>query len=133
MIATVVVQKGKVLFESSRSAAGPVDNFVLAAFLLEARPHHVLHCDVVVMPVGCAFTTAVTQQHCLIALITETQFAHCQLQLPQSAGLLSAGSFSPSGLFLSQASALPLLLVEQGSDHMLKLALREALEHHGKL
>lgn len=133
MIATVVVQEGEVLFEGGRPAAGPVADLVLAAPLLEARLHHVLHGDVVVVPVGRALAAAVAQQHRLVAVIAETQFAHGQLQLPQGAGLGPPGSFSPSGLLLTQAPALPPLPVEQGPDHMLKLALREALEHHGKL
>lgn len=133
VIATLVVQEGKVLFERGGSAAGPFADFVLAALLPEARPHHVLHGDVVVVPVGRALAAAVAQQHRLVALVAETQFAHCQLQLPQRAGLRPAGSFSPSGLVLAQAPAPPPLPVEQGSDHVLKLALREALEHHGKL
>lgn len=131
MIATLVVQEGKVLFESGRPAAGPVADLVLAALLPEARPHHVLHGDVVVVPVGHAFAAAVAQQHRLIAIIAETQFTHSQLQLPQGAGLRPPRSFSPTGLLLIQAPAPPPLPVEQGTDHMLKLALCEALEHHG--
>lgn len=131
MIAALVVQEGKFLFESGGSAAGPVANFVPAVLLPEACPHHVLHGDVVVVPVGGAFAAAVAQQHRLVALIAETQFTHGQLQLPQRAGLRPPGSFSPSGLVLTQAPALPSLPVEQGPDYMLKLTLCEALEHHG--
>lgn len=131
VIATLVVQEGKVLFECSRPAAGSVADLVLAALLPEACPHHVLHGDVVVVPVRRAFAAAVAQQHRLIAVIAKTQFTYGQLQLPQGAGLRPPGSFSPTGLLLIQAPSPPLLLVEQGPDHMLKLALREALEHHG--
>lgn len=131
MIAALVVQEGKVLFECSGPAAGPVADLVLAAFLHEARPYHVLHGDVVVVPVGRAFAAAVAQQHRLVAVIAETQFTHGELQLPQGAGLRPPGSFSPSGLLLAQAAALPSLPVKQRPDHMLKLALCEALEHHG--
>ena len=131
MIATLIVQEGKVLLESDGPAAGPVAHLVLAALLPEARLRHVLHGDVVVVPVRRAFAAAVAQQHRLVALVAETQFAHGQLQLPDGAGLRPPGSFSPSGLVVTQASALPSLPVEQGADNLLELALREALEHHG--
>ena len=131
VIATPVVQEGKVLLERGRPAAWSVTDLVLTAFLPEARPHHVLHGDVVVVPVGCALAAAVTQQHRLVAVVAESQFANGQLQLPQGAGLRPAGSFSPSGLLVSQATALPPLPVKQGADHLLELALRETLEHRG--
>lgn len=131
VIATPVVQEGKVLLERGRPAAWSVTDLVLTAFLPEARPHHVLHGDVVVVPVGCALAAAVTQQHRLVAVVAESQFANGQLQLPQGAGLRPAGSFSPSGLLVSQATALPPLPVKQGADHLLELALRETLEHCG--
>lgn len=131
MIAALVVQEGNVLFERGGPAAGPIANLVLAALLREASPHHVLHGDVVVVPLGRAFAAAVAQQHRLVALIAKTQFTHGQLQLPQGAGLRLPGSFSPSGMLVTQASVLPSLPVKQGPDHMLELALCEALKHHG--
>lgn len=131
VVVAFVIQEGKVLFKCSRPAAGPRAHFVLAALLPEHHLPHVLHGDVVVVPLRLAVARAVVQQHGLVALVAETQFAHCQLQLPQRAGLRPAGSFSPSGRVLPQALALPSLPVQQGFDHMLKLALREALEHRG--
>lgn len=131
VVAVLVVQEGKVLFEGGRSAAGPIADLVLAFLLLEDHPHHVLRGDVVVLPVGRAFAAAVVQLHRLVALKAETQFTHSQLQLPHGARLRPPGSFSPSGQLLIQPPALPSLPVQQSPDHMLKLALREALEHHG--
>lgn len=132
MIATVVVQEGKVFFKSRWPAAGPIADLVLSALLLEApSKHHVPHGDVIIVPLGCAFAAAVAQQHCLIAVIAKTQFTHSQLQLPYGAGFRPAGSFSPTGLLLVHTPASPTLPLEQLSYHMLKLALCEALEHHG--
>lgn len=131
VIAALVVQEGKFLFVRRRPAAGPVADLVLAALLPEARPRHVLHGDVIVLSVGRAFAAAVAQQDGLVAVVAQTQFAHCQLQLPQRAGLWPPGPFSPPGLRLTRTVALPFFPVEQGPDHMLKLALRKALEHHG--
>lgn len=131
VIAALIVQEGKVFFKRSRSAAGPVADLILASLLLETCPHHVLHGDVIVVPMGHAFTTAVAQQHCLVTLVAEAKFTHSQLQLPQRAGLWPPGSFSPSALVVTQALAPSPLFVQQGLDHMLKLTLREALEHHG--
>lgn len=131
VITALVVQEGKFLFVRRRSAAGPVADLILAALLPEPRPRHVLHGDVIVLPMGRAFAAAVAQQNGLVAVVAEAQFAHCQLQLPQRAGLWPPGPFSPPGLRLARTVALPSFPVEQGPDHMLKLALRKALEHHG--
>lgn len=129
MIAAFVVQEGEVLFESDRPAAGSVADFVLAALHSENFPRHVLHGDVIVLPVRHAFAAAVAQQHRLVAVVAKSQFAHSQLQLPYGAGLRPAGSFSPSSQVITQEPALSPLPVKQGSHHMLKLAFREALEH----
>lgn len=125
----LVVLEGKLFFISDGPAAGPVADLVLAALLFEACPHHVIHGEVVVLPVFQAFPAAVAQQQRLVAVIAETQFTYGQLQLPQRAGLGPPRSFSPSRLVLSQEPALPPLPVQQGADHMSKFALREALEH----
>lgn len=132
VIATVVVQEGKVLLERRRPAAGPVTDLVRAALLLEARPPHVVHGDVVVVPLCRALAAAVAQQYRLVALVAETQFAHGQLQLPDGAEPGRPGSSSPTGLIPTQTPAPPPPLpVQQGPDHVLELALCEALEHHG--
>lgn len=131
VIATLVVQEGKFLFESCGPAAGPLAHPVFATLLPEARPHHVLHGDVIALLMLCALAAAVAQQHRLVTVIAEAQFAHGQLQLPQRAELRLPGSFSPPGLLLTLTPTPPLLPVKQGPDHMLKLALREALEHDG--
>lgn len=133
VIAAFVVQEGKVLFESYWPAAGSIADSVLAALHSEDFPSHVLHGDVIVLPVRHAFAAAIAQQHCLIAVIAQTQFAYGQLQLPYGAGLRPAGPFSPSSQVVTQEPALSPLPVKQGSDHMLKLALCEALEHLRKL
>lgn len=127
MIAASVVQEGEVLLECNRPAAGAFANLTAP---LEACSHHVVHSDVVVVTVFCAFAAAVVQHHRLIAFIAETQFTHSHLQLLQNAGLRAPGSFSPSGLALARAPALS-FPVQKFPDHMLKLAFCEALEHHG--
>lgn len=131
MILALVVQEGKFLFIGRRPAAGPVADLILPALLPEPRPRHVLHGDVIVLPMGRALAAAVAQQNSLVAVVAEAQLAHRQLQLPQRAGLGPPGPFSPPGLRLTRTVALPFFPVEQGPDHMLKLALRKALEHHG--
>lgn len=131
VITALVVQERKFLFVRRRPAAGPVADLILAALFLEPRPRHVLHGDVIVLPVGRAFAAAVAQQNSLVAVVSEAQFANCQLQLPQRARLWPPGPFSPPRLRLTRTLTRPSFPVEQSPDHMLKLALREALEHHG--
>lgn len=131
MIAAIVVQEGKFLFECGWPAAGPVADLVVKALPLEDGPLYVFHANVVIVPVSCARAAAVVQQQCLIAVVTETQLTHSQLHLTQGAEVLPPGSLSPPGLVSTQAPAPPLLPVEQRPDHMLKLALCEALEHGG--
>lgn len=133
MVAAVVVQEGKILFEGGGPATGAVAHLVPAALPPEAAPRHVLHGDVVVVPVGRALAAAVAQKHRLVAVVAQAQFADRQLQLPHRAGLGSAGSLSPSGLALAVVPALPSLPVQQSAYDMLQLALREALEYRGKL
>lgn len=131
MIAALVVQEGNVLLVSGGPATRAAVHLVLAALLPETRLPHVLHGDVVVAPVARALAAAVAEQHRLVALVAEAQLAHGHLQLPQGAGFGPPGSFSPARLVLIQAPALLPLPVQQGLNHMLQLALCEALEHHG--
>lgn len=131
VVAAIVVQEGEVFFERGGPAAGPVADLVLAALLGETRLHHVLHGDVVVVPLRRALAAAVAQHDGLVALVAQTQFAHRQLQLPQGTGPGPPRSFSPAGLLPTRAPALPPLPVEQRPDHVLELAFREALEHGG--
>lgn len=108
VIAALVVQEGNVLLVRDGPTAGRAVHLVLAAFLSKTRLFHVLHGDVIVAPVACAFAAAVAEQHRLVAFVTQTQFAHSQLQLPHGAGFLPPGSFSPSGLALVQPALLAL-------------------------
>lgn len=97
----LVIHEGKVVFKRRGPAAGAVAHFVLAALLPEPRSHHVLHGDVIVVSMRYAFTAAVTQKYRFIALVTEAQFAHGELQLSDGAGLGPPSSLSPSGLALT--------------------------------
>lgn len=126
VVAAVVVQEGEVFFERRGPTAWAVADLVPAALLGETALHHVLHGDVVVVPLRRALAAAVAQHDGLVALVAQTEFAHRQLQLPQGARPGPPGSFSPTGLL-----PLPPLPVQQRPDHVLQLALREALEHGG--
>lgn len=132
MILEVVAQKAQVHIIFSGSAAGST-NFVPETPLFEACPNHVLHGHVVILPGGGAFTSTVVHLNCLPALIAETQLTHFQVQCLQRALFRPVGSFSPSGLLLANRLAFRSLPVKQRLNHVLKLALCEALEHHGKL
>lgn len=126
VVAAVVVQEGEVFLEGRGPTARPVADLVLAALLGETAQHHVLHGDVIVVPLRRALAAAVAQHDGLVALVAQTQLAHRQLQLPQGTRPGPAGSFSPAGLL-----PLPPLPVQQRPDHVLQLAFREALEHAG--
>lgn len=131
VVAAPVVQEGERLLEGRRPAARPAAHLVPAA-VLEGRLDHVPHGEVVVLPVGRAPAAAVLQNHLLVALVAQAQLAHLQDQLPQVAGPGLPGSLSPGGLAVVEGGlAPPSLPVQQISNHVLELALREALEHHG--
>lgn len=131
MVAAPVVQEGERLLEGRWPAARPAAHLVPAP-VVEGRLDHVPHGEVVVLPVGRAPPAAVLQNHLLVALVAQAQLAHLQDQLPQVAGPGLTGPFSPGGLVVVEGGLAPSPLpVQQISDHVLELALREALEHHG--